>query len=74
MDRITVKHLYEVYKDRLEMQKKGITNPPQHIKDFTKLIVETLYQLPKDEIVEFVGKKLIDSRGNVIIVFPSKDD
>lgn len=69
MHKVTVKHLLEVYKTRLEMQQQGITNPSDHVKIFTKKIVEKLSQLPQEELIKFIDMKLIDSNGYIIADF-----
>lgn len=69
MHKVTLKHYLEVYKTRLEMQQQGITNPPEHVKNFTKKIVEKLSQLSQEEIVEFIDMKLVDSNGYIIADF-----
>lgn len=66
MHKVTVKHLLEVYKTRLEMQEQGITNPLDYIKIFTRQLLEKLSQLPQEEMIEFVDMKLIDTKGNII--------
>lgn len=63
-------HYLEVYKVRLQMQNEGITNPSDEIKSFTKRIVEKLSQLSQNEKIVLVNGKMMDSRGNIIIVFP----
>lgn len=70
MENLTIKHFYEIYKTRLEMQEAGITNPPENIKEFTQSIVETLSKLPMEEIVDYVDGTLVDSKGNVSVKFP----
>ena len=70
MNELTIKHFYEIYKTRLEMQEAGITNPPENIKEFTQSIVETLSKLPMEEIVDYIDGTLVDSKGNVIVKFP----
>lgn len=69
MHKVTAKPLLEVYKTRLEMQQQGITNPSDHVKIFTKKIVEKLSQLPQEELIEFIDMKLVDSSGNMIADF-----
>lgn len=69
MHKVTLKHYLEVYKTRLEMQQQGITNPPEHVKNFTKRIVEKLSKFPQGEIVEFIDMKLVDSNGYIIADF-----
>lgn len=69
MHKVTLKHYLEVYKTRLEMQQQGTTNPPEHVKNFTKRIVEKLSKFPQEEIVEFIDMKLIDSNGYIIADF-----
>ena len=72
MENLTIKHFYETYKTRLEMQEAGITNPPESIKEFTESIVEILSKLPMEEIVDYADGTLVDSKGNVILRFPQK--
>jgi len=74
MKNLTIEHFYEVYKTRLEMQEAGITNPPEHIREFTKSIVEVLSKLPMEEIVDYVDGTLVDSKGNIVLKFPQKKD
>lgn len=69
MHKVTAKPLLEVYKTRLEMQQQAITNPSDHVKIFTKKIVEKLSQLPQEELIEFIDMKLVDSSGNMIADF-----
>jgi hypothetical protein len=66
-----VQHFYGIYQIRLSMQKRGITNPSQEIKDLTQEIVDKLSKLPLDEEIEIQDKSLVDSKGNIIVTFPS---
>lgn len=54
------------------MQDLDITNPPDEIKLFTKILVEKLSQLPLEEEIELLENSIIDSIGNIIITFPWK--
>ncbi len=74
MIELTIKHFYKIYKTRLEMQEAGITNPPENIKEFTKSIVETLSKLPMEEIVDYINRTLVDSKGYVIVKFPKRKE
>jgi hypothetical protein len=73
MKKLNVQHFLEIYKIRLSMQKDGITNPSQEIKDFTQEIVDKLSELPLDEEIEILGRSLLDSSGNTIVTFPNSD-
>ena len=70
MNNLNVKHYLGIYKLRMKMQDKGITNPSIEIKLLTKTIVEKLSQLPLTEKIKLENGKMTDSRGNVIVVFP----
>lgn len=72
MHKVTVEHLLEVYRTRLEMQEEGITNPLDYIKIFTRQLVEKLSQLPQEDLIEFRDNKLIDTKENVIADFNKK--
>ncbi|QSE99005.1 hypothetical protein [Fulvivirga lutea] len=78
MSELDVKHYLEVYKGRLEMQKKGITNPPEEIKLLTRQLVEILSDKnPEEEIVvnsSENGISLIDSSGKILVTFPKQLD
>lgn len=70
MGNLDVKHFLGIYQIRLRMQKEGITNPPQEIKELTQTIVDKLSLLPLDEEVTLNDHILKDARGNVIVEFP----
>jgi hypothetical protein len=65
-----VKHFLDIYNRRLSMQKDGITNPAQQIKDFTQILVDKLSVMPLDETIVYKNRALFDLKGNKIIDFP----
>lgn len=52
------------------MQEKGITNPPQEIKNFTKNFVDKLSELPLDEEIILRDSTFYDRKGNLIMKIP----
>jgi hypothetical protein len=54
----------------MEMQEKGITNPSQEIKNFTKNFVTRLKEFPLDEEIELRVTSFYDSKGNFIMEIP----
>lgn len=71
MKNLDVKHYLGIYKTRQEMQNLGITNPSDAVKDFTNEIVRKLSSMSLEEIITINDRKFIDSKGIVIIEFPS---
>ena len=71
MNNLNVKHYLDVYKTRKEMQEKGITNPSEQIKKFTRDFVDKLqtYSLDEEITVEDNGS-FFDSKGNLIMKLP----
>jgi len=49
MEILDIKHYLGIYTTRKRMQEKGITNPSEQIKKFTKDFVEKLQAFPLDE-------------------------
>lgn len=70
---LDVKHYLAVYTTRMEMQKAGITNPSDEIKELTKTIVQKLSVMPLDELLEINNGSLIDTKGTIIVIFPIKE-
>jgi hypothetical protein len=73
MIKLKVEHYLGVYRARLEMQEKGLINPPEQIKVWVRAIVERLSKLPLDEIITQDGSKLIDSNGNAVAEMPTEN-
>lgn len=70
MNKLGVKHFLGIYQVRLQMQKEGVTNPAQEIKELTQTIVDKLSKLPVDEEIILENHVMKDARGNVIVKFP----
>ena len=67
---LDVKHYLYIYKKRMNMQDKGITNPSSEIKSFTKEFVEKLLNMPLDEEIKLKNNSFFDSKGNLIARIP----
>ncbi len=70
---LDVKHYLNIYKRRMNMQDKGITNPSLEIKSFTKEFVEKLSYMPLDEEIKLENNSFFDSKGNLIAKIPVTD-
>ena len=71
MGKLDVRHYLDIYTTRKEMQEKGITNPSEQIKKFTREFVEKLltYSLDEEIILKDNGS-FFDSKGNLIMKIP----
>lgn len=56
------------------MQKEGITNPTETVKQFTKDFVIKLSKMPMSEEVKIEGKSFINSNGEIIATLPFEID
>ncbi len=65
-----VKHYLDIYTTRKEMQEKGITNPGEEIRKFTRDFVEKLKSLPLDEEIILKDNCFFDSNGNLLMKIP----
>ena len=72
MSNLDVKHFLNIYTVRKDMQEKGITNPSEEIKKFTKDFVEKLQNMDLDEEVILIDNSFLDSKGNLIMKIPTK--
>ncbi len=70
MGKHDVRHFLDIYATRNEMQVKGITNPPEHIKKFTREFVEKLQTYSLDEEIVLNDSSFYDSKGNLIMNIP----
>ena len=72
MKNLDVRHYLDIYTTRKEMQEKGITNPSEQIKKFTRDFVEKLqtYSLDEEIILNESGS-FFDSKGNLIMKIPN---
>lgn len=70
MGKHDVRHFLDIYSARKEMQEKGITNPPENIKKFTREFVEKLQKYSLDEEIVLNDSSFYDSRGNLIMKIP----
>jgi len=72
MKNLDVRHYLDIYTTRKEMQEKGITNPSEQIKKFTRDFVEKLqtYSLDEEIILNENGS-FFDSKGNLIMKIPN---
>lgn len=73
MKGLTVRHCLDVYTRRKDMQERGITNPSEQIKKFTREIVEKLKALPLDEEIVSNDHSFFDSRGDLIMKVPIEE-
>lgn len=71
MKNLDVRHYLDIYSTRKEMQEKGITNPSQEIKNFTKNFVNKLKQYPLNEEIILRNNSFYDSNGNLIMKIPT---
>ena len=71
MGKLDVRHYLDIYTTRKEMQEKGITNPSEQIKKFTREFVVKLltYSLDEEIILKDNGS-FFDSKGNLIMKIP----
>lgn len=72
MAKLDVKHFFDIYKMRKEMQDEGITNPSPEIKRFTKDFVEKLSRLPLNDEIILKDNSFFDSHDCLIIRKPAK--
>ena len=72
MKKLDVQHFLGIYQIRQQMQERGITNPSDEIKTFTKDFVLKLSKMPLDEEVKIEGNSFVDSKGGIIATIPSK--
>ncbi|WP_404986577.1 hypothetical protein ACI513_05835 [Chryseobacterium sp. M5] len=70
MKKLDVEHYLYIYTIRKEMQKKGITNPNENVKKFTRELVEILEKMPLDEEIILKESSFYDSKGRLLIKFP----
>ncbi len=71
MKNLDVKHYLDIYTTRKEMQEKGITQPGEQYKIFTKEFVEKLQTFSLDEeIILDENGSFFDSKGNLIMKIP----
>ncbi|WP_411810661.1 hypothetical protein ACLB9Y_10275 [Chryseobacterium scophthalmum] len=70
MKKLDVEHYLYIYTVRKEMQEKGITNPNENIKKFTRELVEILEKMPLDEEIILKESSFYDSKGRLLIKFP----
>ena len=71
MSKLDVKHFLNIYRKRMQMQEKGITNPSDEIKVFTRTLVQKLSSMPLDTELRIENHSLIDNSGNIVIIFPT---
>ena len=72
MSKLDVRHYLDIYSFRKEMQEKGITNPSEEIKKFTKDFVEKLENMDLDDEIILNDSSFFDSEGNLILTIPDK--
>lgn len=72
MSKLDVRHYLDIYSFRKEMQEKGITNPSEEIKKFTKHFVEKLENMDLDDEIILNDSSFFDSEGNLILTIPDK--
>ncbi len=70
MKPLDVRHYLDIYTVRKEMQEKGITNPGEQIKKFTRDFVEKLQCMPLDEKIILKDNSFFDCKGGLIITIP----
>lgn len=70
MKKLDVEHYLYIYTVRKEMQEKGITNPNENVKKFTRELVEILEKMPLDEEIILKESSFYDSKGRLLIKFP----
>ncbi len=72
MKNLDVKHYLDIYTTRKEMQEKGITQPSEQLKKFTREFVEKLqtYSLDEEIILDENGS-FFDSKGKLILKIPN---
>jgi len=70
MKKLDVQHVLGVYQIRLSMQDKGITNPSENFKKWTREFVNKLSKMPLEEEVIIKKHSFLDSRGNIIATLP----
>jgi hypothetical protein len=70
MKKLDVEHYLHIYTVRKEMQEKGITNPNENVKKFTRELVEILEKMPLDEEIILKESSFYDSKGRLLIKFP----
>ena len=73
MKELTVRQCLDLYTRRKDMQERGITNPSEQIKKFTREIVQKLKTLPLDEEIVLIDDSFFDSIGNLIIKLPIEE-
>lgn len=73
MKKLDVKHFLDIYQIRKAMQDKGITNPSEEVKEFTREFVAKLSKMPSDEEIKIEGSSFLDSQRNVIATLPIKN-
>ena len=72
MKNLDVRHYLDIYTTRKEMQEKGITQPSEQIKKFTKDFVEKLQTYSLDEeIILTEDGSFFDSKGNLMLTIPN---
>ena len=72
MKKMDVKHYLDIYLVRKKMQEKGVTNPSEEIKKFTREFVEKLSTLPIENEIILENESFFNSKQNLIIKFPSE--
>ena len=55
----------DIYIPRLNMQKSGVTDPPEHVQHFTELFVKRLEELNKNTMIKSYH---LDGRVDFIVV------
>lgn len=70
MKKLDVEHYLYIYTVRKEMQEKGITNPNENVKKFTRELVKILEKMPLDEEIILKESSFYDSKGRLLIKFP----
>jgi hypothetical protein len=70
MKNLNVRHYLDIYTTRMEMQEKGVTNPSEEIKEFTKSFVMKLKALPPDDEIILEDNCFYDSSRNLILKIP----
>ena len=53
---VSAKELLRTYHTRIGMQERGVTNPPEAVKEFCLLLVRELQTLPPQAEVEYVNR------------------
>lgn len=63
---LDVAHYLKVYQTRLKMQEEGITDPSPEVKEWTRVFVQKLKSLPRNEPLIIDGKYFLRENGDII--------